>query len=479
MSAQPGSGNDSQASATAYGFADRWLADAMRLRLQTAKPVAALAPARVDAAAAAARQHSKDPEARVLFWAKTLATDTGLTEAQHAWRQRGRLILSGLLLLGFAGGLSAALGVMGSGSAPVNVLWALGALLGINLLMLLFWIISLFMAPGALSAGRLWFWLNARFFGRASIVLAQSFNSLNQRAGLTRWWLSSITHAFWTAALAGSLTGLLLALSLRSYAFVWETTILPASVFAAVVQLLGWLPSMLGFSLPDHDTVVNAGRMVSDALLQTDAERRVWAGWLCGAVVVYGLLPRVLLLAFSLWRVKTGQGAIRLDLHSADWAGISQKLSPPSEIAGVTDPAPVLTKTGQLQRHTIAAGSAAPLVVGFELDEQMQWPALPAGVQHLMASSREQRQAVISQLDQSPPSALLLVCDSAQTVDRGSLAWMYEASGRVLHVAAWLSGNGSDSRREQWREHLLTLGIASEQIFEEPQAAMAWLEDFL
>src|SRR5690606_40190750 len=57
----------------------------------------------------------------------------------------------------------------------------------------------------------------------------------------SRWWLSSITHAFWTAALAGSLTGLLLALSLRSYAFVWETTILPASVFAAVVQLLGWL----------------------------------------------------------------------------------------------------------------------------------------------------------------------------------------------------------------------------------------------
>src|SRR5690606_3614895 len=199
-------------------------------------------------------------------WARSLAAHTSLPHAQQSWTQRGRLILLLLVVLAFVGGLSAALGVMGSGRTPVNVLWALGTLLGINLVMLLFWLFSLSMTPGTLSAGRLWFWLNARFYGRESVVLAQAFNSLNQRAGLTRWWLASITHSIWSAALLGSLTGLMLVLSLRSYAFVWETTILPTPVFTAVVQALGWLPSLLGFSLPDPDTIRSAGQAGVNAM---------------------------------------------------------------------------------------------------------------------------------------------------------------------------------------------------------------------
>ena len=460
-------------------FADRWLAQAMRLWQQGARTVDALTPAQLEAAAAVARQHSPDPESRLLQWARSLAAHTSLPQAQQSWIQRGRLILLLLVVLAFVGGLSATLGVMGSGRTPVNVLWALGTLLGVNLLMLVFWLFSLTMGQGTLSVGRLWFWLNARFYGRESVVLAQAFNGLNQRAGLTRWWLASITHSIWSAALLGSLTGLLLVLSLRSYAFVWETTILPASVFTAAVQALGWLPSLLGFALPDPETIRSAGQAGIDAMQQSDSERRIWAGWLCGAVVMYGLLPRLLLLAFSLWRLLSGQRALRLDVYGADWAAINQQLSPPSEIAGVTDPAPVMTGGGRNRRSPIAAGSAVPLVIAFELDEQMPWPVLPAGVQRVTAGSREQRQAVIDQLDQAAPVAVLLVCDSAQTVDRGSLAWLGDVSGRVLHVAVWLAGSGPQSRRQLWRDHLQTLGISSAQVFDDQHAALAWLEDFV
>lgn len=479
MSGQPARGIRTPVSTPGYGFADRWLADALRLQQQRARPADAFSSSQLEAAVSVARQHTTDPEQRVLQRARVLAARTTLPEAQSAWRQRGRIILLLMLLLAFAAGLSAALGVMGRGHEPVNVLWALGALLGVNLLMLLVWLISLALAPGALSAGRLWLWLNARFYGRDAVLLAQSFNNLTQRAGLTRWWLATISHAVWSAALAGSLVGLLLALSLRSYAFVWETTILPTPVFTSAVQGLGWLPSLLGFALPPPETVAAAGQQVAQTLEQGDSDRRIWAAWLCGAVLVYGLLPRLLLLAVSAWQVWTGQSAIRLDLQSADWADLHQHLSPASELAGVTDPAPDLPVVDAAGRRDLPAGTAPPLVVGFELDDQMVWPDLPVGTQRLLAASREQRQQVITQLEQAPPRALLLVCDAAQTVDRGSLAWLTEATGRVLHVAVWLSGHGSAARRELWRQHLQRLGLDASRVFDEPHAALRWLEDFV
>lgn len=469
----------SQALTPSSRFTDRWLADAVRRFQLRVSAADAFTPAQLDAAARDARQRSSDPEVRLLIRAQRLAAHTSLTEALTAWRQRGRLILVLILLLAFAGGLSAALGVIGDGSRPVNVLWVLGALLGVNLLMLLIWLISLGFAPGALSAGRLWFWLNARFYGRDAVLLAQSFSHLTQRAGLTRWWLGGISHGVWSAALAGSFVGLVLAFSLRSYVFVWETTILPTPVFTAAVQGLGWIPSLFGFPLPESATVAAAGQLVADATLQSDSDRRIWAGWLCGALLVYGLLPRLLLVIYCGWRVLTGQSSLRLDIQGADWAELHHQLSPPAEMTGVTDPAPALQPSETPSRQNIAQGSAPPLVIGFELDTQMVWPPLPNGIECVLASSREQRQAVIRQLDLAAPTALLLVCDSAQTVDRGSLAWLSEASGRVLHVAVWLSGQGSQARRDLWRQQLLTLGLDASQIFETPEPALRWLEEFV
>ena len=250
----------------APGFSDRWLAEAIRLE--------SFSGSQLERAEAGARSLDSNPEARVLRWAALLSAHTRLVQAMHGWRQRAGAVLVLMLVLAFAGGLSAALGVMGSGDAPVNVLWALGALLGVNLLMLSIWLISMSMAPGAMSAGRLWFWLSGRFYGRDALTLAQSFSALSQRAGATRWWLAGISHGVWTAALAGALAGLLIALSLRSYAFVWETTILPASVFTSLVQSLAYLPSLIGFPMPDDNTIRTAGLIGSDALIQSDEERR-------------------------------------------------------------------------------------------------------------------------------------------------------------------------------------------------------------
>lgn len=465
------------------GFSDRWLADAVRLALRRDTGVTAtFSDVQLERAEASARSLDATAEGRVLRWAALLAAHSDLVQAMHSWRQRAGAVLVLMLVLAFAGGLSAALGVMGSGEAPVNVLWALGALLGVNLLMLAIWLLSLGMAPGAVSAGRLWFWLSARFYGRDALLLVQSFSGLSQRAAATRWWLAGISHLLWSAALTGALAGLLIALSLRSYAFVWETTILPASIFTSLVQSLAWLPSFAGFPMPDENTIRAAGLMGSDGLLQDDGQRRAWAGWLCGAVLVYGLLPRLLLLGFSVWRSMRRLSRVRLDLHSAEWSALSERLSPPSQQLGVTDPAPDLPEQHRARdRHELKPGQAEPVVVGFELGDLIDWP--PAFVTDVLrhpvvaqVATRQQRAAVLSQLEQTAPRALLLVCDSAQTIDRGSLAWLGEATGRVLHVAVWLAGDGSGHRRSVWRQQLQTLGLLPDVVFDTEPEIRRWLE---
>lgn len=454
-----------------FVFSDRWLAESVRLDL------ALLAPQQQLDAERFARQQQGSPEQRVLAWAEKLSSHAGLKDALHVWRQRSGLMLIVMWLLAFAGGMSAALGIMGNSDAPVNVLWALGALLGFNLLMLVFWLLSLGMPPGELSMGRVWFWLSARFAGNKTALLARSFAGLSARLGISRWWMAAVTHSIWSCLAAGALIGLLLALSLRSYVFVWETTILPASLFNTLVQSIGWLPAQLGFAMPSETMVNAAGALSGDWTTQSQFERRAWAGWLCGALLVYGLLPRVLLLLFSAWRLTRGMSRYRLDLHHADWNALSARLSPSDQTVGVIDPeqttVPGKTFTGQ--RCNTAQGAA--MIIAFELSDQIVWPtAAFSDFHHERVANRQERINCLTRLDQAPPRALLLVCDAAQTVDRGSLSWLSDASGRALHVAVLLAGSGTGSRRQLWRQHLQALGILPSSVFDEDADARLWLE---
>lgn len=461
-----------------FAFSDRWLAESVRLDLMQPRASAAMITVQQQLQAEQiARQQSIDPERRILHWAQQLAQPSGLTEGMQVWRQRAALMLVVMLVLAFATGISAAFGIMGDGAAPVNVVWALGALLGVNLLMLIFWLTSLSMSPGELSMGNIWYWLSTRFGGRDSLLLARSFALLSSRAGLSRWWMAVVTHLMWSSLAIGAFAGLLLALSLRSYVFVWETTILPASLFNSLVQSVGWLPAQLGFAMPDAVAVTAAGEPGTEWTEQTGAQRLAWAGWLCGALLVYGLLPRLLLLIWSYWRLRRGLNGFRLDIYHADWSRLSARLSPAGESAGVIDAEqPITHNAAQAgQRDRSAAGAA--VIIAFELSDQIVWPAPQLSDYHCESvANRQQRLNALALLDQSPPRALLLVCDSGQTADRGSISWLSDASGRALHVAVLLAGDGADSRRQLWRQQLLSLGILSGSVFDNDSAARLWLE---
>ena len=63
------------------------------------------------------------------------------------------------------------------------------------------------------------------------------------------------------------------------------------TTFVALSAALGALPGMLGFPVPDAATVLASG----DAPMLDEAGRRAWAGWLVGAMTIYGVLPRLAL----------------------------------------------------------------------------------------------------------------------------------------------------------------------------------------
>lgn len=453
-------------------FESRWLAEAVRRREERSGAF------EDGEAVAAARVAGGDLESRIRRRAQQLGEREGLAAAITSWTARARLATLLLVALAFASGFGAAVAVLGDGTRPVNVVWALGGLLGVHVLSLLLWIAGLGLggrdAGGLL--GRAWLGLSSRRAGAREMTdVMQALVGLLGPPRLLRWWLGSVTHAVWLAALVGAVVGLTVTLATRRYGFAWETTILPAEVFVRAVRLVGWLPTQFGFAMPDADAVRASG----DAALSAEAARIAWSSWLLGCVVAYGVVPRLLLagVCFGLWR--SGRSRLRLDVALPGYAVLVPRLLPASERIGVTDADPGRVAGPHVEKRR-ATGPGRAVLVGLELARHSGWPPpLPPGATDAgVVDSREDRKRVVAALRVDPPARLLVACDARQSPDRGSLELIAELSrhandSRILLVgAAQLDGSG---RRQHWHDGLREIGVAPERIDENPTSALDWL----
>ncbi|MFZ3206799.1 MAG: DUF2868 domain-containing protein, partial [Pseudomonas sp.] len=391
-----------------------WLSEAIRLREEHAGPLEDREANR--RAQAGGGELAERIQARALL----LAERDGQLQALRHWLQGARLALAALLLLALLSGIGLALAALGDGQRPVNVFWALGSLLGLNLLMLLGWALGLLLARDSTGAlGRLWLWLSEKLARDAQAAqLAPALLILLQRQRLSRWGLGVLVHGLWLLALLAALLSLLTLLATRRYGFVWESTILGGETFIALTQALGALPALLGFSLPDAELIRASG----DSALASEAARHAWAGWLVGVLLVYGLLPRLLLGAFCLWRWRRGCAALRLEVGLPCYSLLRERLQPSSERLGVCDAAPA--QWPQPTAGSNPQDSQGAVLVAIELDERRPWPpALAKGISDAgVIDSREQRQRLLEQLTRFPPARLAIACDPRRSPDRGSLA---------------------------------------------------------
>jgi hypothetical protein len=405
-----------------------WLTETVRLREEHAGPLDDLEANRL------ARTAGGDLPSRIQCRALWLAERDGLTSALKHWLQGARLAL--LLLMIFAVLSGAGLAFAALGQTPVNVFWALGSLLGLNLILLLSWLLGLiFAGEHGATLGRLWLWLSEKMARDAKAAqLAPALLLMLQRKKLNRWALGTLVNGLWLLAMFSALILLLTLMATRRYGFVWETTILSADTFIHVTHALGYLPSLLGFNVPTVEMIRASG----DGALDIESARQAWATWLVGVLVVYGVLPRLLLTLLCFWRWNSGKTALRLDLNLPGYAQLRERLMPTSERLGVNDPEPA-------QMHRVESGvgelaSEGALLVAIELDEQRPWPpALPKNVSNAgILDSRESRHKLLEQLSRFPPARLAIACDPRRSPDRGSLALIAELARSASETRVWL-----------------------------------------
>lgn len=445
-----------------------WLSEAIRLRETHAGPLEDAEANRL------ARRSGGSLAARLEQRALWLARRDGLFEALQHWKQGARLAAGLLVLLALLGGAGLARGALGDGQQPVNLIWALGGLLGLNLLTLLGWLLGLaFSGDSGSALGRLWRWLSEKLARDAhAALLGPALFGLLQQRRLGRWLLGLGVHGLWSLALASALLTLLGLLATRRYGFVWETTILGDQAFVDLIQAIGWLPAQLGFALPSEAQVRASGLRAGDL----DGLRQVWAGWLVGAVLVWGLLPRLALSSLCAWRWRRGRAGLALDTELPAYRLLAERLQPPSERLGISDPAPP-QHFASFGATPVQQGEGAVLVA-IELDDRRPWPpALPAGVLDAgVLDDRHQRRQLLEALAEHPATRLLVACDPQRSPDRGTLALIGELARSAEACRVWLlpdpPGQPADpARLAAWRESLADLGLA-----EAAADAVAWLE---
>lgn len=404
-----------------------------------------------------------DLPGRIALRAQLLGQRLGLQHELARARQWAPWIGLGLVLAIVLAGLGLAGSVVGGAERRINIMAALISLLGLHLLTLLAWLLGLLLPLRAprLSFGWLWMTLTARVAGGRqgqAPVLLRAATRLLARARLLPWALGLVSHGIWTLSFLVVLAALLFALAFHRYTLNWETTILDPQFFLQAVQWLGRLPAVFGFATPDAGVVLAPGGM-ADA-----AGQRSWALWLTGCIVVYGLLPRVLLLLLSAamwqWRKRGLQPALDAPCHRR-LAARFEALAP----RAIVDADPGAEHPAAPARP-LDTGDAL-LAVGFELPPDVAWPpaGLPADARALrIDGSAEARRTLLDTAAQLRPRALLLACRAAASPDRGTERLLRELLAHCGDCGLWLLAEDGgaalpETGVQRWRDWLRDCGL--------------------
>lgn len=451
-------------------FEQRWLAEATRLCEESTGPVDDAAALRV------ARATGGNLEQRIILRAAHLGSAKGLRSAQGTLRQHAAPLAIGALLLAIGAGAGTASSVLGSGSRPVNIVWALGGLLGLHGLTLLLWLAGRWLSIGQSGslAGQLWLWLRHRLSKAQPLAwVMQAQFDIARQTRATYWWLGRISHALWLTTLSAALLTLIFLLATRRFGFVWETTILPADVFVRATQMLAALPAALGMAMPDTTMVLNAGGSTA-----IDADRHAWSRLLVATVLLYGIVPRALLLLLCQAKWRQAQRRFRLDLTLPAYARLRHSLMPDAEHTGICNAAPAHLPEFHAGHRTPDAEGRRCLMA-LELADDLPWPPpdFPPASDAGRIDNRAARRAALDRLAQHGAGRLLIAIDARLSPDRGTLALIAELSRYANATAIWLYGLPADESRPQyWREGLASIDLSAEHVFDNRAAARGWLE---
>ena len=423
-------------------------------------------PATLHAAAA------PDPARRIVERARRRPGGLRMSHAVERSLASMRWTVVALALLGLLAGIAAAGGIETS-RGTIALSYAMLVLLAVPGLLLLLWlVVSLTAARHANATGligragwQLALALRARAaLGRERHQLGLALAEFGRLRGAVLMALA--THVFWTAFFVGAIGWLWLRFLGLRYDFSWETTLLAGDTLAAWIAAIGALPQLLpGIEAP---TLAQAQSVLQGQ--SGPGERTLWARYLLGTLLFYGLAPRLLLASLFAWRWRRVR--LPLDLRRAGYVALAEALQDDGSRTlgrrGETPPDATVRR-----KHPSASPGTGPAVaIGFELETTAsRQPRLAPGAEWLgCAFDRASREAARVALERyrPRPRELIVLCSMARTPDRGSGAWLAELDAIVpvqirLVETDRLRARGVDmaARAEDWAEMAARFGLAA------------------
>lgn len=245
-------------------------------------------------------------------------------------------VITALTLFWLVAGFAGIVAIMQA--KELNFFYILVSLLGFHTLMLLLWLGWMIIAPRN-TTGFLTTLIRPSAIVRTKDVVTQAsvqlYEEQLQHAGM-KWYISRISHQFWLASLIGMLAGLVMMLLIKDYTFIWESTLLQNTAVTKIVEILAYLPNLVGFPTPTAANIIEAQTHPQGTFPMTEFH---WAMLLIGSLLIYGIVPRFLVWLFSLIMVKSRR--FKLDIKQPYYQKILDYWQ-----RGVIDPddSPVETK---------------------------------------------------------------------------------------------------------------------------------------
>ena len=311
-------------------------------------------------------------------------------------------------------------------SFTINIYWLLLVLLGFNLVSMLLWLIGISLNMKGLTAGvlaRLASWLPDHVKSKSSTskLADRAWLNCNFTGSVGKWQFSKITHQLWLIYLFAGLAFLVLMLMVRQYDFVWGTTLLSDNVFLTLTDVLSVPLQALGFATPSADLVHETRVGLAQTL--TVEHRTHWAQFLLGALLCFGIVPRILLLAWSVLMSGIARRRFRLDFYLPYYISLRQKLMPLAshgQIIDADNSPPVISETPAKTPvpHTLPAET---LWVAVELGVNIPWPPLSVSAANDLGQviDRASLESVLQHLQSAGSPVVAVAVSSARPPDRG------------------------------------------------------------
>ena len=338
--------------------------------------------------------------------------------------------------------LAALLGILGvvyavTDSDTINIYWLLLLLLGFNLISMLLWLIGISLNMEALTSGmlaRLSSWLPGHLERKDSSSIKagtqadRAWLACHFSGAVGKWQFSKITHQLWLIYLLAGLACLVLLLMVRQYDFVWGTTLLSDTAFVRLTEVLGTPLQALGFATPSAEQVqdTQTGVLQHGAAQALTAEHRYhWAQFLLGALLCFGIVPRIVLWAWSALMCANARRLFALDFYLPYYISLRHRLMPLASHGQIIDAdtsPPIIAETSAIKPvpHALPPGTQWAAV---ELGDAIAWPPQSVSADNDLGQvvDRDSLAHILQYLQSNACPVIAVAVSAARSPDRGVL----------------------------------------------------------